>query len=665
MNVTFSGVFDGTIVDGNTYTNPTSAKPWAGFANEDSSIYPFTFEEGGNITFTGSANSSADIYFRFEKNPHPNTEPSFNTDSVTLGKESTAYTIDIPSQGGNTFSSFLLYVTTPDVAVTLSNVDVDTSGTPGPSDVYGCMDENATNYDSTTNEQGYDQYGNSSCVYVSCDDIPEYGCIYGDGFGPFNDGFDAANCVTYGGTPCEKGGTNILGCIDSTATNYNADATVDNGSCNYAQEIQLPGGWFIFSTYINVENQNMVDILSNINNQVIICKDYQGNAYLPEYEFNNIGNLTNGWGYQIKTSAKCTLSIEGFSVSESYAIELFDGWNLLGYLKRDSTSTIDLFNELLGDTNIDQIIIAKDYAGNAYLPDFNFTGFAYMYPGQGYLIKTARTSIEPYTLVWSDEFEVDGAINSDKWFHQTQLPNGSGWYNNEQQHYTNRTENSRVENNQLHITAIRENFTDQGQTKLYTSARLNSKFAFKYGKVEIRAKLPSQPITWPAIWTLGKNITEPGAFWYNEGYGTTPWPACGEIDIMEHWGDIPNVVSSAIHTPSSYGGTINYGAQIINTVTGEDAEFHIYTLEWTPNEMIFAVDNIEHYRYNPKVTDANTWPFDAEQYLLLNVAIQAKGAINTEFIDTYTPMISEESDSMIIDYVKVYQKGSESTNSTL
>ena len=108
------------------------------------------------------------------------------------------------------------------------------------------------------------------------------------------------------------------------------------------------------------------------------------------------------------------------------------------------------------------------------------------------LLITGFSFAQEWNLVFSDEFDsrmVPSTLS--KWFHQTQLPNGWGWYNNEQQHYTNRTENSYVENGILKIVAKKENFTDQGHTKPYSSARLNSKFAFQYGKVEVRAKLPS------------------------------------------------------------------------------------------------------------------------------------------------------------------------------
>jgi beta-glucanase (GH16 family) len=243
------------------------------------------------------------------------------------------------------------------------------------------------------------------------------------------------------------------------------------------------------------------------------------------------------------------------------------------------------------------------------------------------------------TLVWSDEFNTNGAVNASNWYHQTQLPQGNSWYNGEVQHYTNRQVNSNVSNGSLNIVAKRESFTDQGVTKQFTSARLNSKFAFTYGRVEVRAKLPTGAGTWPAIWTLGKNINEPGGYW-SATHGTVNWPACGEIDIMEHWGNNQNYVQSAMHTPSSYGGTINLGGRTISTAS---SEFHVYTLVWTSEKMVFSIDGVEHYTYNPTVKNSSTWPFNNPQYLLLNVAIEP--SISSSFTQS----------AMEIDYVRVYQ----------
>ncbi len=245
------------------------------------------------------------------------------------------------------------------------------------------------------------------------------------------------------------------------------------------------------------------------------------------------------------------------------------------------------------------------------------------------------------TLVWSDEFNVNGSLDTNNWFHQTLLPvNGQSWWNGEIQHYTNRDTNSSVNGGKLYLRAIKEIFTDQGVTKNYTSARLNSKFAFTYGRVEIRAQLPTGAGTWPALWMLGQNITETGAYWETKGYGTTAWPACGEVDIMEHWGDNQNNISSAMHTPSSYGSTQNQGSQYI---AGVSTGLKIYVLEWTPTKMVFSVDSVVHYTYEPATRDANTWPFDDPQYLLFNVAIQS--SIAASF--TQSPLI--------VDYVRVYQ----------
>ncbi len=299
------------------------------------------------------------------------------------------------------------------------------------------------------------------------------------------------------------------------------------------------------------------------------------------------------------------------------------------YVNLDPTSLAPTqrsdFNRIViqvnGENNTDQVL--------AYIDDFSYDG-------------TIAADPVYERLVWFDEFNGNGDIDESKWFRQHQLPIGGGWYNGEVQHYTNRLDNSYIENGILKIVAKKENYSDQGVTKNYTSARLNSKYAFTYGKVEIRAKLPSGIGTWPAIWMLGKNIDEDGAYWDNEGYGTTPWPACGEIDIMEHWGSNQNFVQSATHTPSSSGSTINHGGQTISTAS---TEFHVYTLLWTDEKLVFSVDDAVHYSYKPDVKNADTWPFDLEQYLILNVAIQA--GIDQSFQES----------AMEIDYIRVYHEG--------
>ena len=254
-------------------------------------------------------------------------------------------------------------------------------------------------------------------------------------------------------------------------------------------------------------------------------------------------------------------------------------------------------------------------------------------------------------LVWSDEFDSNkiAPINPDLWFQQTQLPTGTNWHNGEIQHYTNKIENAFVQNGNLNIVAIKEEFYDQGHTKSYTSARLNSKFAFTYGRIDVRAKIPLEAGTWPAIWLLGKNVNEKGGYWQPK-FGTTGWPACGEIDIMEH-GIFPNMplnfVQSAIHTPSSKGNTINKGGTLVSNL---ETDFHVYSLNWSPNQLTFLLDNEIYYIYKPSVKDEKTWPFDSDQYILLNVAIGGNaGEIDPSFTKT----------GMLVDYVRVYQSADE------
>jgi len=232
---------------------------------------------------------------------------------------------------------------------------------------------------------------------------------------------------------------------------------------------------------------------------------------------------------------------------------------------------------------------------------------------------------DDYTnLVWSDDFNVDGAPDATKWTYD--LGNNNGWGNSELQNYTNSANNVVVEGGNLKITAKAESLGGFN----YTSARLKSegKFDFKYGKVEFRAKLPTGGGTWPALWMLGSN------------YRTNDWPACGEIDIMEHKGNVPNVILGTLHYPGHSGGNANSGS---TTATNVASEFHIYKVIWSPNTIRFFVDDTVYHTY------ANTAdsPFNANFFLIMNVAMGGTfgGAVAPGFTQS----------AMEVDYVKVYQ----------
>ena len=237
------------------------------------------------------------------------------------------------------------------------------------------------------------------------------------------------------------------------------------------------------------------------------------------------------------------------------------------------------------------------------------------------------TTIQPtqdatdYTrLVFEDDFLIDGAPDATKWGYDL---GAGGWGNGELQNYTNSSNNAVVQGGNLVITAIRNGSS-------YTSARLKSenKFEFKYGKVEFNAKLPAGAGTWPALWMLGQN------------YATNIWPACGEIDIMEHKGNQPNVILGSVHyTGRSGGNSITSRISSTNVST----TFHKYKVIWSPQSIRFFVDNVLFH----SVINTNSLPFNSDFFLILNVAMGGT------FGGTVDPAFTQS--SMEVDYVRVYQ----------
>ena len=195
------------------------------------------------------------------------------------------------------------------------------------------------------------------------------------------------------------------GCNDTLACNYNPVANVNDNSCNYiennclcntscpnCQNITLPIGWSIFSSYMIPNSLYFDDIMTDLNqnNQIIIAKDYLGNAYLPEWNFNGIGDAIIGHGYLVKTSNNCILNICGdYAYPESNTIFLNSGWNIIGYLRTEPANISLVFEEF---TSTNNLIIAKDGLGNAFLPEWEFNGIGNMNPGQGYQLKINEES---------------------------------------------------------------------------------------------------------------------------------------------------------------------------------------------------------------------------------------------------------------------------------
>ncbi|MEO1437910.1 MAG: glycoside hydrolase family 16 protein [Bacteroidota bacterium] len=243
-----------------------------------------------------------------------------------------------------------------------------------------------------------------------------------------------------------------------------------------------------------------------------------------------------------------------------------------------------------------------------------------------------------WKLVWADEFD-QPTIDTNNWNHQV-LPAGN--FNDEWQRYTNSSKNSYIEDSCLIITAIHE--SDQHGMDQYSSARLNTanNQAWTYGKVAARIKLPHGMGIWPAFWMLGANIDENG--------GDTPWPQCGEIDIMELFGFRSDAeVEANIHYADSSGQHAQMGAVGYHLKEGIFADdFHVFELEWTSEKMIWRVDG-KAYVETP-ITDNERTEFHQDFFILLNVAVGGAFAGRPD-------KTTEFPQSMYVDWVRVYQEG--------
>jgi beta-glucanase (GH16 family) len=242
--------------------------------------------------------------------------------------------------------------------------------------------------------------------------------------------------------------------------------------------------------------------------------------------------------------------------------------------------------------------------------------------------QTASKSIDvsvavTLSLVWADEFDAPGAPNPAKWGYDI---GAGGWGNNELQYYTNRLNNAVVSNGTLKIIAQSESYSGSA----YTSARLLSKnkFSFKYGKIEVMAKLPIGLGTWPAAWMLGDNFT------------TVGWPTCGEIDIVEHRGSELNKIFGTVHYLGHSGSGGIGGTTVITNAT---TSFHKYTAEWNATQIKFSVDDAPYYTFS----NNSSLPFNQNFFVILNLAMGGN------FGGTIDPLFS--SATMEVDYVRVYQ----------
>ncbi|MGI6242299.1 MAG: family 16 glycosylhydrolase [Prevotella sp.] len=239
---------------------------------------------------------------------------------------------------------------------------------------------------------------------------------------------------------------------------------------------------------------------------------------------------------------------------------------------------------------------------------------------------------EGYTLVWHDEF--DGDKLGPDW---TEEVKPSGWVNNERQNYIKGSSVNDVSNGKLNIHCYKGNDGKVYSGRVYACVNKG----WQYGYFEARIKLPKGKGTWPAFWMMP----------VGNDWNTNPWPKCGEIDIMEEVGVVPNEVSSSIHT-QKYNHTI--GTQKTHKMTLADAEgeFHVYALEWTEDAITTYVDGEVQLSVKKSVlgTDHDAWPFHYPFYPILNLAWGGDWGGMNGVDESVLPITME------VDYVRIFQK---------
>jgi beta-glucanase (GH16 family) len=323
------------------------------------------------------------------------------------------------------------------------------------------------------------------------------------------------------------------------------------------------------------------------------------------------GSAFQGSDYK-KTSGQVTIPAGSTSVTiplEIISDKIKEGRELFR-VRFDSDAQVD-WNKMSAD-----IFIGNDDSALPYDTEDYITPNSY--PG--------------WKISWADEF-VGPEINTDIWTHE--IGNGdNGWGNQELEYYTDAPENSRIEDGKLVIEAR----NDSWNGKEYTSARMITwhKKSMHYGRVDIRAKLPTGQGIWPALWMLGDNLDTKG------------WPACGETDIMELIGNQPSTSHATVHfgangTHSYFGKQYSLNGEIFND------RFHVFSLVWEFNQLWFYVDDILFYEFTSKETQGQPYPFNDPSFFLFNVAIGGQWPGDPDETTVFPQQ-------MVVDYIRVFEK---------
>jgi len=238
---------------------------------------------------------------------------------------------------------------------------------------------------------------------------------------------------------------------------------------------------------------------------------------------------------------------------------------------------------------------------------------------------------DKWELVWADEFNNEGLADQSKWDYEVGFIR-----NRERQYYTKaRIENARAEDGTLIIESRKEKYED-GE---YTSASLHTwhKAEWLYGRIEVRAKLPTGKGMWPAIWMLGTNRD------------TVGWPACGEIDIMENVGFDPDTICANIHT-KAYNHVQGTGKGSKIKAEKPYEQYHVYAIEWYEDRIDFFLDDQKYFTFKNEGKGNDVWPYDKPHYLILNAAIGGSWGGQKGIDDAIFPQ------RYFIDYVRFFKE---------
>ena len=366
-----------------------------------------------------------------------------------------------------------------------------------------------------------------------------------------------------------------------------SDLTVDEGDAN--QEIAVV-------MTLNGENST---------NAIVNFASIPGSADATDYEVLTKSPIIFQVGESSKTIVIKINGDEAKELKEAFQIKFYNPKNLA--LETDLV-TISINDD---DDNTQGLII----------------------PTEGFSTPQTYTG---YTLAWADEFDGE-TLNSANWTHELGdgCPGNCGWGNNELQFY--REDNTTLANGNLIITAKKQSFGN----KEYTSSRIvtKAKKFFKFGRIDIRAALPKGKGMWPALWMLGTNID------------AVSWPSCGEIDIMELTGDLPNRVVGTVHYGSSVANhQYKSNSKYLSNNENYQDKFHVFSLNWEVDKIEFLVDDEVYHTIQPFNLGGQPYPFNKNFFFVFNVAVGGTFPGNP---DGSTPFPQ----SMIVDYVRVFNKG--------